>query len=150
MRPFFLGTLNLNRESCLRPGDLWNDCVPWQPAASHLPRLPTCPLACADSVARSCPLLDHPEAVQDSLETCGCSCPRVGMRHVPGGPAPLLSVFQEAEKQCRVWPSKMLTHTPSQVRKKALFRDQTQQNREQPSSWMTTPPWFSAFSHLSL
>lgn len=44
-------------------------------------------------------------------------------------------LLQEAGKQCRVWPS--------EVRKKALFQDQTQQNRDQPSSWMTPSPWSS-------
>lgn len=71
--------------------------------------------------------------------------------HVPGWECTMSRVglhlsflsFRRQKKQCRVWPSKMLTHTPSQVRKKALFQDQTQQNREQPSSWMTTPPWSS-------
>lgn len=61
----------------------------------------------------------------------------------PGGIAPLLSVFHSGGRkaQCRVLSSKMLTPPPKSERK--LFQDQTQQNREQPSSWITIPPWSS-------
>lgn len=75
-------------------------------------------LGCVDSVERSCPVLDLPEAGHDSLETCGPPLPQ-GWNQLS------FSGFHSRRQEntvCRVWPPKTITFPIPKAESTLSFR----------------------------
>lgn len=135
MKRFSLGTLSLNRESCLGPRGLWNEvCAPWQLLP---PAGPDSPVALASLlVLSSAWAVLSWTILKLAVTPCrhvGCPCPRMGQQL-----SFLPSIPRGRKTQCGVWPPEMITF-PFQRQKASSFRTKLSRIGGQPSPRLTPP-----------